>query len=87
MVQVVVQLLFFATPVTYPLTRLPPIAAKLMLINPLAPMVINFRRVVTEGILPDWFSYSAEDLLFAFVTAAVGYWWFMKIKLAFADVI
>jgi len=85
-VQVVVQLLFFATPVTYPLSRLPPIAAKLMLINPLAPMVINFRRVVTEGILPDWFSYSTS-LLVAFLTAAVGYWWFMKIKRAFADVI
>jgi lipopolysaccharide transport system permease protein len=85
-VQVVVQLLFFATPVTYPLSKLGPTARKILLCNPLTMMIVNFRRCVTEGLPPDGLSY-AVSLLIAVVAAMAGYWWFMKLKRAFADVI
>jgi lipopolysaccharide transport system permease protein len=86
-VQVVVQLLFFATPVTYPLTRIGDPRIRLaMLINPLTSMVVNFHRVTNEGLPPELGSYS-YSLAAGALAAIVGYAWFMKIKRAFADVI
>jgi lipopolysaccharide transport system permease protein len=85
-VQVVVQLLFFATPITYPLSRLSETGRKIMWLNPLAAMIANFRRVVNVGVSPDWTSYLVT-MAVACVFAVLGYAWFMKIKRAFADVI
>ncbi|MDP9173334.1 MAG: ABC transporter permease [Planctomycetota bacterium] len=85
-VQVAVQLLFFLTPITYPLSRLSLQGQRVMLLNPLALMIVNIRRVVNFGAAPEWKSYFIS-LTAASVVAILGYAWFMKIKRAFADVI
>jgi lipopolysaccharide transport system permease protein len=85
---VVVQLLFFVTPVCYPMSRLKNSAVlyRLMQFNPLAILVENFRHVVNAGTPPDWPSFGLTSVLCLFVAAA-GYAWFMTLKRAFADVI
>jgi lipopolysaccharide transport system permease protein len=85
-VVVVVQLLFFATPITYPLSRLTPLEQKVMSLNPLTAMIVNIRQVVNVGTPPNWSSYCLS-LGVSCVVVIVGYAWFMKIKRAFADVI
>jgi lipopolysaccharide transport system permease protein len=85
-VQVLVSLLFFLTPITYSPEQVPDKLRPLMRFNLLAPMIDNFRRVVNEGKSPDWASYFVT-LGVSILVAMAGYAWFMKIKRAFADVI
>lgn len=85
-VGLVLQVLFFMTPIFYPIEAVPALLQPLIWLNPLTGIVENWRRVVLWGQLPSW-----SSLLLALVLNAVililGYTWFMKTKKAFADVI
>jgi lipopolysaccharide transport system permease protein len=85
-VSVVVQLLFFLTPIVYPISAVPVAARPLFRLNPLTTIVEDFRRVVIWGMPPDWLWLGVVTLVSALVMLG-GYMWFMKIKRAFADVI
>ena len=89
-IQVAVQLLFFLTPITYPLSLFDSPRAKWALkfvrLNPMVPIVESFRRVVNDGVAPEWGSLAVVTLI-GLVMAVLGYAWFIKIKRAFADVI
>ena len=55
-------------------------------LNPLSPVVEDFRRVILWGTLPDWRSWGAW-LAVTGVVMLLGYAWFMKTKKGFSDVI
>lgn len=85
-VTLVVQILFFVTPVLYPLSSIPEPFRSVIALNPMTSIVENFRRVVLWGSLPSW----PDLLIWTGLGAALmllGYAWFMKTKKAFADVI
>ena len=82
----VVQVLFFLTPIFYPLEAIPEPYQAFIRLNPLTSAVENFRRVILWGWQPSWIGL----MLWLLATGAVmilGYAWFMKTKKAFADVI
>jgi lipopolysaccharide transport system permease protein len=85
-VSLVVQVLFFVTPIFYSIESIPEPFQTIIRFNPLASIVENLRRVVIWGILPRWFGL-ALWLLMTGVVMILGYAWFMKTKKAFADVI
>lgn len=86
-VSVVVSLLFFLTPIAYPITAIADGRMRWAIeLNPLTGIVDNFRRVVNGGRAPDWVSLGIATALSALL-ALFGYAWFMKFKRAFADVI
>ena len=85
-VGVVVQLLFFLTPVFYPISAVPAAVRPLWRLNPLGTIIENFRQVVIWGLPPDWL-WLGVATLFSGLVMLGGYMWFMKIKRAFADVI
>ena len=85
-VALVVQVMFFATPIFYPIERVPGKFGAVIRLNPLASIVENFRRVILWGQLPSWPGLAAWTAL-TFVIMVLGYAWFMKTKKAFADVI
>jgi lipopolysaccharide transport system permease protein len=83
---VLTTMLFFLTPIFYPIRAVPEQFRFFCRINPLALFVEDARRVVLWGLFPDWpwfffgMALSGAVLIFGFV-------WFMKSKKAFADVI
>jgi len=79
-------ILFFLTPILYPVRAVPERYRFFSRINPLALFVEDSRRVVLWGILPDW-TYFFYGLVFSLVVFVFGFVWFMKSKKAFADVI
>lgn len=81
-----VQVLFFATPIFYPLEAIPPRLRPIIALNPLTVIAENFRRVILWGTLPDWPAL-AIWLLVTGVLMLAGYAWFMRTRPAFADVI
>jgi len=85
-VPLAVQVLFFATPVLYPLQKVPEPFRTFVRINPLTSIVENFRRLVFRGTLPDWGELAAWTAVTGAV-AVFGFAWFMKTKKGFADVL
>ncbi len=83
---VVVQMLFFLTPIFYPLEAIPFPYRYLIYLNPLTFIVNHFRRVALFGQMPDWPEFAVITLLTAGVCMG-GYIWFMKSKKTFADVV
>jgi lipopolysaccharide transport system permease protein len=85
-VGLLVQVLFFLTPLFYAVESIPEPYRIGININPLSPIVENIRRVVLWGIQPDWPALILW-IIATGVTMQLGYAWFMKTKKAFADVI
>jgi lipopolysaccharide transport system permease protein len=83
---VLVTLLFFLTPITYPASVLHGLPAKLMRFNLMADFVEDFRRVVVTGQPPRWDILGLTTIA-CLIVALAGYAWFMTFKRAFADVI
>jgi lipopolysaccharide transport system permease protein len=85
-ITLLVQILFFVTPIFYPLEQVPDSFRSVIGFNPLTSVVENFRRIIFLGAVPAWI----ELALWLVATAAamvLGYAWFMKTKKAFADVV
>ena len=82
---VALQLLMLGTPVFYPLQAVPMPWRTWLIVNPLAIVVENARRVLLWGTPPSWLGLFALYLLSA-VVLIVGYLWFMRTRWVFADV-
>jgi lipopolysaccharide transport system permease protein len=80
------QVLMFATPIFYPPSLIPEGLRALLLLNPLADVVENWRRVVLWGRLPEWGRLGLWTLVGALVLM-LGYAWFTNTKRGFADVL
>ena len=85
-VTILMQVLFFLTPVVYPLSSVPEPYRRLLVANPLTPLVEMARDAAMWGQVPNpwWFALS---LGLSLVVFQAGYAFFMMSKRAFADVI
>lgn len=82
---VISQLLFFATPIVYPLEAVPQEYRFLLQWNPIAVLVEDLRGAVLWGRTPELFPFclwTAGAVLFAWC----GYWMFQRLRQTFADV-
>lgn len=85
-VRVVLQLLFFATPIVYSLEAIPERLRPYAQLNPLAPIVTNARAGLLHGAPPSWPSYGAS-LTVGLVVLVLGYTSFARARRGFADVL
>lgn len=78
--------IMFMTPIFYPIEIVPEWAIPLMRINPFAQLVTMYRRAIIEGAFPgpNQFFWLLVVCLISFM---VGYFWFIKTKKGFADVL
>lgn len=77
---------FFLTPIVYPETVIPQRYQAFIDLNPLTALVRNHRRILLDGMTPEWSGllYASAIASFVFI---VGCWWFARTKKGFADVI
>jgi lipopolysaccharide transport system permease protein len=76
----------YLTPIIYPESLVPPAYRTAINLNPFTPLVRNYRRIVLDGVAPDWQGL-AYFLCFGVVLFLLGYWWFARTRKNFADVI
>jgi lipopolysaccharide transport system permease protein len=81
-----VQILFFLTPIFYAVDSLPPQFQALLHLNPFTAIVEDVRRTVLWGQPPLWGAL-ALNLAISAAVAVLGYAWFMQTRKAFADII
>ncbi len=84
--QLALQACMYLTPILYPENLIPPNFRWLVDLNPFAPLIRSYRRVLLEGQMPDWRGLGFT-MIFALVCFGFGYWWFERTKKAFADVL
>ena len=78
--------LLFASPVFYPASALPEAYRPVLWLNPLTPIIEQFRDALFWGRLPDWRSF-AIGLIASLAVAWLGLLWFDRTRPAFADVV
>ena len=86
LVGIVTQVLFFMTPIFYPISLVPEKVRWLLYCNPLTTMAEQARQVFLYGQTPDpgrWFLMLAVSVVFF----QLGLAWFAKTKKGFADVL
>ncbi|MBI5247363.1 MAG: ABC transporter permease [Elusimicrobia bacterium] len=82
----VTNIVMFTSPVFYPTSQLPPIFRKVIVFNPVAVIIEQFRTVIITGNPPD-FGVLAIYTAVAVLVCWGGYAWFQKTRHEFADVI
>jgi lipopolysaccharide transport system permease protein len=85
-VNLIIPISLFLTPVFYPLNAIPPAIRNLMWINPLTFAVEQLRSTAIEGLVPNLLSlllYLAASM----VALSVGFWVFQRLRKGFADVL
>jgi lipopolysaccharide transport system permease protein len=76
----------FLTPIIYPESIVPAGYQRFINANPFTALVRSHRRILLEGVAPDWRGL-AYFTAFALVLFLFGYWWFARTRKNFADVI
>ncbi len=84
-ISVIVQIMFFLTPIVYSPSIIPKNLLFLLALNPLAPIVDSFRRTLLWGKMIDWGAWGMITLV-STIIAILGFAWFVKTKKGFADV-
>lgn len=80
------QLWMFATPVVYPLNAVPTRFRAIYTLNPLVGVIENFRRVVLQGVEPDFYSLATSAVAVA-ILLPLAYLYFKSVEATMADVI
>ncbi|MBE7042748.1 MAG: ABC transporter permease [Ruminococcaceae bacterium] len=75
---------FYATPIVYPLTMLPDWLQKILLLNPMTPLVQGFRNVIYYGMAPHWGEIGIAAIE-AVVIFTLGVLIFNKLEPGFAE--
>jgi len=76
----------YLTPILYPESIVPEAYRTAINFNPFSALVRNYRRIILDGVPPDWagLAYFSGFAILAFL---LGYWWFARTRKNFADVI
>lgn len=85
-IAVVLQMLFFLSPILFPVSAVPERLQALMYVNPLTSIVESFRQLLVFDGLISWPTWVAWVLVTG-VVASAGYFWFIRSKHGFADVL
>lgn len=83
---VIIQMLFFLTPIFYPISAIPLKYRFILYLNPLSIIVNHSRRVILWQQTPNWMEYSIVTGL-SLVVCYSGYIWFIKSRSMFSDVV
>lgn len=85
-VSVTLVLLMFVSPILYPVSAIPDALAPYMILNPLAPILVQAQEVSVFGKIPDWVDWLAVFGV-SWLFAWLGLAWFQKTRPGFADVL
>ena len=85
-IPLITQLWMFASPVIYPVSSVPEWLRPFYLLNPMAPILDGYRRVVLLGTIPD-LKYLTISACVASILFVTGYYYFKRVELSFADLI
>ncbi len=85
-VGIIAMILMFLSPIFYPISAVPPIFQKWLMLNPLTFIIEQARNVIYWGLMPEWIGLGLYTAV-ASIIAWAGFIWFQKTRKGFADVL
>lgn len=85
-IPLLIQLWMYASPVIYPVSIVPAHFRALYMLNPMAPIIDGYRRVLILGVKPDFFYLGIAAIVIT-MTIFLSYAFFKKVEMSFTDVI
>lgn len=85
LLNLVVQLWFYASPIIYPVTTVPENLRQLYFLNPMAGILEAYRDVLLNGRFPG--PHLVISAIMSLAVFAVGYWFFKRVEFLFADIV
>ena len=86
LVSIITQILFFMTPIFYPISIVPEKLRWILELNPLSAVVDETRKIFLYGQLPNWWTCLGIFIL-SCIIFQLGFAWFAKTKKGFADIL
>ncbi len=80
------QIWMYASPIIYPVSKVPQNFLLIYKINPMVGIIDGFRRVIIEGIPPQW-DLILYSVSFSFILLLSTYLFFKKLEPSFADTV
>ena len=85
-VPLVIQVWMYATPIVYPVSLVPQELRSLYMLNPMAPIIDSYRRVILFG-QPPHLGYLGLGAVVSVLAFCGGYRFFKRTELSFADLV
>ncbi len=85
LLKLMIQIWFYASPIIYPLSMVPEHFRSIYLLNPMTGILLGYRDVVLNGVLPG--DYFVSSVVISTVILIVGYWFFKRVEHQFADIV
>ncbi len=82
----IIQLWMYASPIIYPISLVPDKLKFFYMLNPMAPIIDGYRKVLIQGYPPDFYYLSIAAGV-SVVLFFLSYWYFKKVEMTFADII
>ena len=82
----VVQIWLYATPIIYPMSSIPERFWRFYLLNPMTGIIEGYRDVLAKGVHPPLY-YVGVAAAGAVILFVLGYFYFKRIEMSFADVV
>lgn len=80
-----IRLWLYASPIIYPIERIPEDWQTLYFLNPMAGMITSYRDVLLYERLPGWYLWQAAFI--SLLILLIGYVFFKRVEFQFADVV
>jgi lipopolysaccharide transport system permease protein len=78
-VDIALSLLFWTTPIVYPLSQVPPGLRPVILMSPMSPFVVAYQHIFYYGDWPDSTVWIGA-VVYGFGTFIAGAWWFLSLE-------
>lgn len=85
MVQIGMQMLFYLTPILYPLSKIPDEYVGYMLLNPFTPIVLSWREIFLNGVIN--VDYLLLAILYSVAAFTIGVFTYNRLSWKFAEAI
>lgn len=81
-----IQIWMYVSPIIYPVSMVPENYRSLYMLNPMAPIIEGYRKVLLHGSAPDFY-YLGIAAVISMVLFVSSYYYFKKVEMTFADII
>lgn len=85
LLKLIIQIWFYASPIIYPLSMVPESVRTVYLLNPMAGILLSYRDVLLEGLIPG--DYFLSSVVVSALILIFGYWFFKRVEHQFADIV
>ncbi|MEI7028256.1 ABC transporter permease [Paenibacillus sp. y28] len=86
LIGILVSALMFLSPIFYSLNSVPEDFRQFFYFNPISYVVEDLRGIFVYGAYPNW-TWLLSGTIMGFIIMFIGYYWFMKTKKGFSDVL